>query len=1481
MPEGQYGEETFNELEENANAVKSKVDPLIDKGIEKGANAIAGKMSDLKNARKDGYNKVLNDVENVRQNSADPNHPLMKMLGSKDSPISQHLAKKDAKKAVGAGKKAGEGLQNAANAANKADKAGNAAASAAAGAAVSAASGAVSGFNPGDMIKNAGGPSNGEASGDVAQAAQKMIGDAIAVAVDAAKLVASGGTDIGAWIDVIKRLLPLLLFLLSLPLVLIFMLTFCMGMMIMEGLGKFSETFTAISEQINPTKYEEFSMEAQYKILSEAFGDEVYRAYELMLEDVNKEIEDYHEQVTYNEWQRILDWNKAQKQIDYSLIHSYDDQVEDLEQGMPNADVYIGGYVGHISDSQWGNGGRGNYVDYKSKTNPNFNKGLLKENAVLSAPRYANGNEVYFDDEEVKETIQATLGYAAVSDMAYLVSGYNVSMMEAPIINFGTKVSTLKAGTTIIKYKIDISERIFLNTVDSVAGKYGDGFWGTVFGVFSATEEMLHNKIAQIFDGETTFFTYDASLIEVVENPMTRTVIEYQEKIYENIQEEEYQFHISYTDSEGNAGSTIITKYHSHEEYLKDYTHNSVPHYSSNDFIGDVEAECGAKYSSYSIDSIKTVPVGNTYPLNRSIYAPVTKNYTKHTLDIPMSAFDVDRILKALFETSPYYGEMDYYYTDHDATYGETNDGTGHASKITSDDEILNKYGKYIDKWKYAYYDESYSYTGYDGNTWSHDYVKGELFENGIDKQPYMQQDEVYLYTCNCDPAYGVHKTCPNCGKIGIQRSNEIKDVGGGDRPLTYIGTALVQLDIYFGCILNGDENLEDSLKELRQNTLVAMTTVDKKVIDDYTGGQVGGTVNQGTSFVNDNKQTVNIGDIDSTVVVNINGNNNTEKTWNFLMDKGFTKEQAAGIMGNIEQESGFRTTALNTACGGTGAYGMIQWTEGRQKGLYQYCSANGFSPTSVEGQLNYMWHELTEVSYYRTRVYEKIIAATTVAEVTTIWGANYEVYAIKGTSEFNKENNERIKSALEYYKNNGGEITPSTTGTIEKSQETSNRFGTSIEVILTDSDGYDYYPITVMDRILSNKDSILNVLENSDEIQQKLAKRGLTYDQRYTSDGSSSLDRINISPLCDYISNLIKDITDYTTVTTLENGEYSIGIGSWRGGEASKLLQNIIANNPDLYKQACLDAGLSEIVFNSNYLYNLNPNADKYEQVIRKLLEAGQAEQDAMFDEKVLKIVTYLKSQHITDSATLSLLASAAMYFEDIELLDKSGGDIGQFREYVMNAGINAGNENSFETTFSALMSWVGNTGNEFANTSLRIRFQKYHKQIVEDKENDIIPWIGTGELAPEELEPLIDMAMSLLSYKSKIHYEYGGDPGPAEFSRLLKQISTTGEGEVTGDCSSFVEALYYSFGYNVPGTSGAWRKNGYGYKERTDFENIQVGDVIVYYYGSKSHHVELYVGEGMSIGLGSEAAPKYRKWDSVFKLNTYNTASFFRVVE
>lgn len=1531
MAEGQYGEETFNEIEEDSNSIKNKIEPIADKGIEKGAEA----LSNYFQQKKDTDEQKKNNVENKKANNNEKNRSDEKSSDStngdknenadsskekldinKNSDGSDNANKKgintiknSGKATNGVGKtadganKVADGASKAADGASKAADGASKAADAASGAADAASGGIglLNRLNPGKAIQNAGGPGDGEMGGDVVNNVQKEVGKAVentvALAVDAARLVATGGTDVGAWVDVIKRLLVPLLVLISIPLILIAILIFCMGGVIMEALTKMSEAFTAVSEMINPTQYENFSMEDQYEILAEAFGDEVYRAYEKMLEDIENEIDNYQKDSTYNEWKNILDWNLLQHQINYSMLYSYYDQIDNFEQGMPDADVYIGGYVGPISDSQWGNGGRTPYVDPRSKTNPNFNKGMLKENYYLTAPVYATGNEVYFDSLEVLENIQDTVGYAAVSDMAYLVSGYNVSMMEAPIIEFGTNVSSLQAGSTVLKYKIDIAERIFLNTFDNNSSKYGGGLWGNVAGFFATAGEAVHNKLAQILDGETTYFTYDPSLIEVKQETMSRTVIEYQEKIYTDIQEEEYVFHISYENEDGTHGSTTIIKYHTHEEYLRDYTHTSVPHYSSGDFVGEVESEI-SRYRNASIDSVDTRPVGNTYPLNRSIYTPVVKQYTKNTLDIPMSAFDVDRILKALFETSPYYGELDYYYTDRYSTYGISNEGNT-STKITSDDEILNKYGKYIDKWKYAYYDETISYTGYDGNSFSIDYVKGDIFDNGIDSQPYVQQDEVYIYTCGCDPSYGIHKTCPICGRTGLQRSKDITldgtKYGSGERPITYLGTELVKEGLYFSCILNTfDEtgSIEKTFQTVKQNTTVAITTYDKKVIDDYTGGQVGGTVNTGTTFTGDNQQAVgtnthqgSAGRINNDVIVNISGNNNTEKTWNFLIDKGLTKEQAAGIMGNIEHESRFRTTALNKQIGGTGAYGMIQWTRGRQEGLYDYCSQNGFSPSSVEGQLNYMWYELTTT--YRSSVYERILSATTVSEVTTIWGAKYEVYAFEGTNAFRTENNERIKSALVYYRNNGGEVVPSNSGDVDYTRQTNNRFTSSIEVILMDKEGREYYPITVLDRILSNKDFILNVLKNSDAIQQELAHRGLSYDQRYGTNGENSLDKLNISPLGSYISDKIKSKTSYDSLVVLSDGTYAIGIGGWRSADAIKLLRSIISNNTDLYNQACSEAGISEINFSTNFLSEDNPNSAKYKEVIRKLLGAGQSEQDTMFDEKIQKIINYLRNQHITDASTLSLLTTVAMYFENDKLIEGTGGTISQFREYVMNAGMNAGVENSLAKTYSALMNWMGNSGNEFASTTLKSKFESYYREILDDKKNDVIPWIGTGELTPGELEPLISVATSMVNYKTELLYIDAKSKTQKRYAKtkqaeMLQQIIDTGVSDtIKSDCSSFVSALYYCFGYNIPESSGSWRNNSYGYIQRNDFSNIQPGDVIVYRNESKgTGHVELYLGDGKSIGFGSERGPLIRDYTSL-KGSKYPTMSYYRIVE
>lgn len=813
MSEGYMGEENYNEIEDTVQKTENLASPLADKAIDKTANKLAdhfGNKSDGNSSlnidkKPDNAKNLLKDA---KQNNKDARSELGK--GIKSGINGDKQGAKDHLKNAAVNK--GKAIGNTAKAGAEGLKSGNIAAG--------------MGDKAADAIKNAGRIDNGRASGDVVDGVTDAAVDAGKTAVKAgaaaARIAASGGTDVGAWVDLLKSgILKYVLIFAMLPIIVIFVLIFAMGGMIGEALTKLSEAFTAISEALNPTEYDSFSMEDQYEILAEAFGDEVFRAYELMLEDVDKEIDTYANDITYNEWQKILDWNKEQGQIDYTLIYSSSDAAAGIgEQGMPDATVYIGGYEGDITDSQWGVNDKNNVVDNASKTDPNFNKGLLKEGKTLGEDGcYATGNEVYFDANEVKEAVRASAGYAAVSDMAYLVAGYNVSMMEAPIIDFGEQVSSLEAGRTILKYKADIGIRVFSNTVDNEVNKYGGGVWGNIVGRIVALGEWGKNMLAEVFNEETTFFTYDASLIEVVSNPMTRTVYEYDEVLYD-VQEYQYTYKVTYdcdgcncnghTHSHSSSGCTQsvdtskcsktshtmctyatcgfylgsvcsnyhehgdgckswscgksetteycsdsemssctnsscpghevtgITKRHSHDEYLSDYTHDSTPSYSGDDFIDDIEDDY-SEYNNVVVTLTSTDPYGTTYPINRSEYGPVTKEYTKYTLDIPMSAFDVDRILKALFETSPYYGEITYYYTDHNATYGSVvGETVGYTPpKIDgSQDEILEKYGRYVAKWKYAYYDETIQYTKYDGTVWEHNYVKGELFENGIDVAP-------------------------------------------------------------------------------------------------------------------------------------------------------------------------------------------------------------------------------------------------------------------------------------------------------------------------------------------------------------------------------------------------------------------------------------------------------------------------------------------------------------------------------------------------------------------------------------------------------------------------------------------------------------------------------------------------------------------------------------------------------------------------
>ena len=75
----------------------------------------------------------------------------------------------------------------------------------------------------------------------------------------------------------------------------------------------------------------------------------------------------------------------------------------------------------------------------------------------------------------------------------------------------------------------------------------------------------------------------------------------------------------------------------------------------------------------------------------------------------------------------------------------------------------------------------------------------------------------------------------------------------------------------------------------------------------------------------------------------------NETTTWNFLIANGFTRNQTAGIMGNLQQEHGFKTDGD----------GLAQWINGRKANLYAKAD-----PTNINTQLAFLMEELNGPYY-------------------------------------------------------------------------------------------------------------------------------------------------------------------------------------------------------------------------------------------------------------------------------------------------------------------------------------------------------------------------------------------------------------------------------------------------------------------------------------------------------------------------------------
>ena len=79
---------------------------------------------------------------------------------------------------------------------------------------------------------------------------------------------------------------------------------------------------------------------------------------------------------------------------------------------------------------------------------------------------------------------------------------------------------------------------------------------------------------------------------------------------------------------------------------------------------------------------------------------------------------------------------------------------------------------------------------------------------------------------------------------------------------------------------------------------------------------------------------------------------------FSYMKSQGFSDNLAAGILGNIKEESGFDPHIIEGGGSGTitekmsGGYGLAQWTNPSSRAcLYNWCTANNCNPESLEGQ--------------------------------------------------------------------------------------------------------------------------------------------------------------------------------------------------------------------------------------------------------------------------------------------------------------------------------------------------------------------------------------------------------------------------------------------------------------------------------------------------------------------------------------------------
>jgi hypothetical protein len=118
----------------------------------------------------------------------------------------------------------------------------------------------------------------------------------------------------------------------------------------------------------------------------------------------------------------------------------------------------------------------------------------------------------------------------------------------------------------------------------------------------------------------------------------------------------------------------------------------------------------------------------------------------------------------------------------------------------------------------------------------------------------------------------------------------------------------------------------------------------------------------------------------------------NNKVAFDYFLGKGLTNIQAAGIVGNLDQESGMDPT-ISQIGGGPGR-GIAQWSAGGRwdrdtnDNVRAFAAQEGKPMKSLDVQLDFVWYELTTFPHYGLA---QLRAATTVTSAVVAFQNKFE----------------------------------------------------------------------------------------------------------------------------------------------------------------------------------------------------------------------------------------------------------------------------------------------------------------------------------------------------------------------------------------------------------------------------------------------------------------------------------------------------------